>query len=197
MMRNATNMLTRRSALISLAAGICTPMEVDAENQGSIWEPLPDLPDAKLLDHQGRSMHFLRDLLQKRVFVLNFIFTGCTTVCPPQTALLRQAHESMSSLPKPLVWLSLSIDPLADTPATLDSYRKKFAISSASTPWYFLTGEPNTVTNLRYVWGDKNSNPNDHLSRLIIGSAALKRYTRIDAFSPPHIIEKRVRELMA
>jgi protein SCO1 len=197
MKTHSSYVLTRRSALVSLSTGLFSPFHTKAQAQQAFWEPLPDLPDAKLLDHQGNSMYFLRDLLQKRAFVLNFIFTGCTTICPPQTALLRQARESMSNLPKPLVWLSLSIDPLADTPTTLENYRKKFAISSASMPWYFLTGEPNTVSNLRSVWGDKNSDPNDHLSRLIIGSAASKRYTRMDAFAPPHVIEKRIRELMS
>jgi protein SCO1 len=148
-------MMYRRSAIVSISTALLSPFHAVAQTQPSIWEPLPDLPDTKLIDHQGNSKYFLRDLLQKRVFVLNFIFTGCTTVCPPQTALLRQTHQAMLNLPKSMVWLSISIDPLADTPVTLDNYRKKFAISSGSTPWYFLTGEPNTVTNLRSVWGDK------------------------------------------
>lgn len=161
-----------------------------------VWEALPNLPDALLQDHEGHRVRFLRDVLQNRVFVLNFIFTSCTTVCPPQTALLKQARDALPPLAAPLVWLSLSVDPLSDTPAMLNTYRHKFAIASGQTPWYFLTGEPNTVANLRAIWGDKTSNPNEHLSRLIVGSAQSRRYTKLDAFAPPHVLIRHLQELM-
>jgi protein SCO1 len=192
------NKLSRRQACTWLGLA-CTPWLPNATAAKAVttaWESLPELPDVLLQDHQGRSVRFVRDILQDRVFVLNFIFTGCSTVCPPQTALLKQARDTMQPTSTPIVWLSLSVDPLADTPAALNAYRKKFDISTGPTPWYFLTGEPNTVTNLRTVWGDRSRDPNEHLSRLIIGSAASRRYTRMDAFSPPHLVAQRVQELM-
>jgi protein SCO1 len=195
----STGLPTKFSRRAACAWIACSPLLSSAaatKPPPTAWEFLPELPDALLQDHQGRSVHFVRDILQDRVFVLNFIFTGCSTVCPPQTALLRQARDSMPTTSMPLVWLSLSVDPLADTPATLTAYRKKFDISAGPTPWYFLTGEPNTVTNLRTVWGDNSRDPNEHLSRLIVGSAATRRYTRMDAFSPPHLVTQRVQELM-
>jgi protein SCO1 len=190
--------LTRRSAGAWLACMVLTQQQANAQAKppASIWEPLPDLPDALLLDHQGRRVRFVRDVLQGRVFVMNFIFTGCATVCPPQTALLKQAREAMPPTTTPLVWLSLSVDPLADTPAMLSAYRDKFSISAGATPWYFLTGEPNAVGNVRAVWGDKTQDPNEHLSRLIVGSVSSRRYTRLDAFAPPQIVAQRVQELM-
>lgn len=187
---------SRRTACAWVACSPLLCIAAMTKAPPTVWEPLPDLPDAQLLDHQGRSVRFVRDVLQSRVFVLNFIFTGCSTVCPPQTALLKQARDVMPATATPLVWLSLSVDPLADTPATLSAYRKKFDISTGPTPWYFLTGEANAVTNLRTVWGDNSRDPNEHLSRLIVGSAASRRYTRMDAFSPPHIVTQRVQELM-
>jgi protein SCO1 len=188
--------LSRRHACTWLACAPWLSSAAAAKAVPTVWESLPELPDALLQDHQGRSVRFVRDILQDRVFVLNFIFTGCSTVCPPQTALLKQARDTMPTTSLPMVWLSLSVDPLADTPATLNAYRKKFDISAGPTPWYFLTGEPNTVTNLRTVWGDRSRDPNEHLSRLIVGSLASRRYTRMDAFAPPQLVAQRVQELM-
>jgi protein SCO1 len=188
--------ITRRAACAWMACTATLPCVANTKAVPTVWEALPDLPDTLLQDHQGRHVRFVRDVLQNKVFVLNFIFTGCSTVCPPQTALLRQARDAMPSTALPLVWLSLSVDPLADTPATLLAYRKKFDIALGPTPWYFLTGEPNAMTNLRTVWGDKTRDPNEHLSRLIIGSTASRRYTRLDAFAAPQVVAQRVQELM-
>jgi protein SCO1 len=188
--------ISRRAACAWLVGAATLACAANSKAAPTVWETLPDLPDTLLQDHQGRNVRFVRDVLQNKVFVLNFIFTGCSTVCPPQTALLRQARDAMPGTVLRLVWLSLSVDPLADTPATLLTYRKKFDIAAGPTPWYFLTGEPNAVTNLRTVWGDKTRDPNEHLSRLIIGSAASRRYTRLDAFAAPQVVAQRVQELM-
>lgn len=195
MTKITSKLLMRRSVCAWLGSALVAA-PVAAQKPFTVWEPLPTLPDAQLLDHKGRSVRFVRDMLQNRVFVLNFIFTGCTTVCPPQTALLKQARNELQASAGSLVWLSLSVDPLSDTPAMLDAYREKFAISANAIPWHFLTGEPNTVAHLRAVWGDKTRNPGDHLSRLIVGSAAAHRYTSMDAFSSPHAVVQRVQELL-
>jgi protein SCO1 len=188
--------VTRRKVCSGGVLASLLPCAGSVQAAPSVWEALPDLPDVLLQDHEGRSVRLLRDVLQNRVFVLNFIFTSCTTVCPPQTALLKQARDSLPAVTAPLVWLSLSVDPLSDTPAMLNTYRHKFAIAPGQTPWYFLTGEPNTVANLRAIWGDKTNNPNEHLSRLIVGSALTRRYTKLDAFAPPHVLIRRLQELM-
>lgn len=187
---------TRRTVCAGGALASLLPCAGSVQAAPLVWDALPNLPDALLQDHEGRSVRFLRDVLQNRVFVLNFIFTSCSTVCPPQTALLKQARDTLPAVVGPLVWLSLSVDPLSDTPAMLNAYRHRFAIASGQTPWYFLTGEPNTVANLRAIWGDKTSNPNEHLSRLIVGSALSRRYTKLDAFAPSQVLIRRLQELM-
>jgi hypothetical protein len=90
----------------------------------------------------------------------------------------------------------LSVDPLADNPAALGAFRKRFDIAAGPIPWHFLTGEPAVVAKLRNAWNENNFDARDHSSRLIVGSAATHRYTRMDAFSAPELLVQRLRELM-
>jgi len=41
------------------------------------------IPDVALLDQDGREIHFYSDLVKGRVVAIQFIFTTCTTICPP------------------------------------------------------------------------------------------------------------------
>lgn len=55
----------------------------------------PRVPDARLTDQDGRSRS-LRALCDRPV-VIGFFYTGCSTVCPPQTAALRALRERLDA----------------------------------------------------------------------------------------------------
>src|SRR5947207_1702490 len=41
------------------------------------------IPDVELLDQDGRKVRFYTDLVKGKVVAVQFIFTTCTTICPP------------------------------------------------------------------------------------------------------------------
>ena len=53
------------------------------------------LPDVGLIDQDG-APHRLRALCEQTV-VIGFFYTGCSTVCPPQTAALRALRERLDA----------------------------------------------------------------------------------------------------
>mgnify|MGYP000394383097 CR=1 FL=1 len=61
--------------------------------------------------------------LKGRVVLVNFVFTGCSTICPVQT---RALADLQAQVPEPLRrqvhFLSISLDPLSDTPQALKAY---------------------------------------------------------------------------
>ncbi|KMN82795.1 hypothetical protein VK98_06940 [Chromobacterium sp. LK11] len=92
---------------------------------GEISPPLP-LPDFMLKDSDGlrRSFH---DLLQRRVTAVQLIFTRCSNVCPIQGATFRQVQDLMPESKRARVQLlSLSLDPLNDTPEQLRRWLAPF-----------------------------------------------------------------------
>src|SRR5206468_8790714 len=67
---------------------------------------------------------------------LNFVFTTCSAVCPiaSRTFAELQAHPPAG---RPLRLISISLDPLNDTPDVLRTYAAKFG---AGPSWRFYTG---------------------------------------------------------
>ena len=55
------------------------------------------IPDAAVLDQNGRQLHFRSDLIDGRLVVVNFIFTSCTTVCSPMGANFAALQDRLGS----------------------------------------------------------------------------------------------------
>ncbi|TFJ94492.1 SCO family protein [Lentibacillus salicampi] len=77
--------------------------------------------------------------LEGEFWVADFIFTNCTTVCPPMTANMSSLQDQLKEAGLEDVRLvSFSVDPANDNPETL----KKYAASRGGTfgNWNLLTG---------------------------------------------------------
>lgn len=116
----------RRHCLVALGAGVLPwPAARAHESIGPVTPPLaaPELP---LLDHEGQP-RMLRQWLAGQVTVAQTMFTGCATVCPIQGALFAELQKRLATLRtrQPVQLLSLSIDPLADTPQALQAWRRR------------------------------------------------------------------------
>lgn len=77
--------------------------------------------------------------LQGKVWIANFIFTNCNTVCPPITANMARLQRLIDKEGLDNVALvSYSVDPEVDTPEILQKFASKFTENQKN--WYFLTG---------------------------------------------------------
>ena len=89
--------------------------------------------DFKLTDQAGKP--FGTAELQGKVWIANFIFTRCTTVCPIFTEKMARLEEKA---PGEIRFVSFSVDPEYDTPAILTAYAQ--AKGADLRRWSFLTG---------------------------------------------------------
>lgn len=108
-------------------------------------EPLPvygQLPGFSLVNRDGRTVR-LEDLAGK-AWVADFVFTRCPASCPMMSVRLARLEKS---LPRDLDvrLVSISVDPVYDTPEVLERYARKF---QAPDRWLFLTGEREAVRSL-------------------------------------------------
>lgn len=76
--------------------------------------------------------------LQGKVWVADFIFTYCETVCPTMTANMSDLQKRLKSAGVEAELISFSVDPERDNPAALKSYLEKF--DADFTNWSALTG---------------------------------------------------------
>ena len=76
--------------------------------------------------------------LEGEVWIANFIFTSCETVCPPMTAHMKQIQNMIETEQLDTKIISFSVDPEVDTPEKIKEFAKPYEISFEN--WSFLTG---------------------------------------------------------
>jgi protein SCO1/2 len=76
--------------------------------------------------------------IDNKIWIVDFFFSYCPTICPPMTKAMRDVTDSLKSYNKDLTFLSFSIDPDRDTPTRLRLYKDRHEISAKN--WFFLTG---------------------------------------------------------
>lgn len=94
------------------------------------------LPDFNFIDQNQESLA-KTDLIGD-VWIANFVFTNCTTVCSPMTANMAKLQKKMKEAGLDYPILSFSVDPERDTPEALKTFSDKF--DADLTNWHFLTG---------------------------------------------------------
>jgi len=126
--------------------------------------------DVELLDQDGRKVRFYSDVLKGRTVVVNAFFTTCTSVCPPMNRNMEKLQEALGArVGKDVFLVSISVDPLTDTPPRLKEYAAKF---HAGPGWTFLTGKKENVDWALYRVGQYVEAKDDHTTVIIIGNEA-------------------------
>jgi len=110
-----------------------------SEELASVRDPAPAF---ELTDQNGAKLA-LADLRGKLV-LLDFIFTSCPGPCP----MLTSAHVTLQRMLPPALrartrFVSISLDPVRDTPMALRAYGLARGADLAG--WSFLTGDPEAV----------------------------------------------------
>jgi protein SCO1/2 len=181
----------RRRALWALLAGAFLALFVATawsrrwgEMRPAAPPVLGSVPAFALTNRDGRAVA-LADL-EGRPWVGSFIFTRCGGACPRITeqmvrlgALVRQSQA--------LRRVSITVDPLFDTPPVLASYAEARGISDPE--WLFLTGEAGAVEalvregfKLGVGEGDTPEEPIFHSTRLVLVDGAGRIRGYYDAF---------------
>jgi len=124
--------------------------------------------DFLLVNQNGEKMRFYSDLLQNKVVVINSFFATCTGSCLPLNRNLEKLQKALGEhMGKEVYFVSISVDPTVDTPASLNAYAKKL---NAGPGWYFLTGDKENVDFALQKIGQFVDDKNDHLNIFIIGN---------------------------
>ncbi len=124
--------------------------------------------DVELLDQDGRKVRFYSDVLKGKIVVINAFFTTCTSVCPPMNRNMEMIQAALGDrVGKDVFLVSISVDPLTDTPPRLKEYAQKF---HAKPGWMFLTGKKENVDWALYKVGQYVETKDDHTTGVIVGN---------------------------
>ena len=133
-----------------------------------------NIPDVELLDQNGRNIHFYTDVVKGHTVVINFIFTTCTTICPPLGATFARVQKELGDKPD-VRFISISVDPATDTPERLKSWAAKF---HGGENWTLVTGDKPKVDELLRALGASSASREDHSPTVLIGNDAHGSWTR-------------------
>jgi protein SCO1/2 len=157
--------------------------------------PRITIPDVELLDQDGKKIHFYSDLVQGRVVVINFIFTTCTTICPPLGATFARVQKQFDGRADSNVrFISISVDPATDTPERMKAWGAKF---HAGPSWTFVTGQRPLVNELLRALGNNTASPQDHSPTVLIGNEARGQWTRAYGLAPPSQLVQLIDDAIA
>jgi len=101
--------------------------------------PLPvfyDVPDYVLTNEMGKS--FGSKDLNGKIYIANFAFTSCPSVCPELMGKLQKVQKRVRGLGQAVALVTYTVDPDTDTPEVLFKHARKYEANPFV--WTFLTG---------------------------------------------------------
>lgn len=84
------------------------------------------------------SVQINNDSLKDVVYIADFFFVSCPSICPKVTKQMLRLHDEFKN-DKGVKLVSFTIDPKRDTVSRLKAYAKNLEVNSDK--WLFLTGE--------------------------------------------------------
>ena len=151
----------------------------------AIGDPVPDFA---LPDHLGGTTRLSN--LMGRVVVINFIYTRCPlpNVCPRLAAHFGYVARQCKG--QPLTLLSITLDPLYDTPEILKNYAAKFDTPQAD--WRFLSGTEAAIHEAGNLFGlvffpDEGAITHTSATAIIGRDGRLKAILEGSAYTAPQL----------
>jgi protein SCO1 len=100
----------------------------------------PTIPDFSFINQNGSTIS--NTDFNNHIYVVDFFFTHCPTICPKVTAQMLRVHDRFKDSTQVLL-LSHSIDPKRDTVGRLHEYASKLGVSAPK--WHFVTGNQDSI----------------------------------------------------
>lgn len=148
----------------SRQAPVAPPLK-EAENASNAQKYFSDVV---LVNQHGQQLRFYSDLLKGKVVVISSFMATCTSACPVKNRNLEKLQDAAGDrLGKDVFILSISVDPVTDTPERLKEYAKTY---HAKPGWHFLTGKKENVDWALYKIGQYVPDKQNHINVLVIGN---------------------------
>lgn len=101
----------------------------------------PKIPNFTFLNQDSTTVN--RKTYKGKIWVVEFFFTQCPTICPIMNKQLKRVYQAVQSetpdFKQKFQFLSFSIDPKNDSPSKLKKYKTSHNLPYSN--WDFLTGD--------------------------------------------------------
>ncbi len=114
------------------------------ENGETVYDTIPHTISSFQFVNQDSAI-VTNETFEDKVYVADFFFTSCPTICPIMKQQMLRIYEAYEDNPE-VALLSHTIDPEYDTVALLKNYAEALAVSSEK--WHFVTGDQDEIYDL-------------------------------------------------
>jgi protein SCO1 len=137
----------------------CAPLAATVHDRiGAVKPPVP-VPDVSVVTSDGQRAQ-LRDLLVGRASAIQLMFTRCRSTCPIEAAAFARIQERLANgQADGIMLLSLSIDPVIDTPEALKAWLERFG---ARRGWSAAAPSPTDLATVQAFFDRTSGLGEDH-----------------------------------
>ncbi|MGJ8677372.1 MAG: SCO family protein [Akkermansiaceae bacterium] len=154
---------------------------------------VPPFPNQEVLNMEGETIKFYDDLVKNKVVAINFVFSSCPSICPVMQVKFSQIQKDLIAAgTKDVQFISVSIDPVTDTPERLKAWSKDFG---ANDQWEYITGEKDTIDHILKKLEVFTADINDHPSFILIGNDKKGVWKRVNSLAPVKILTEEILQL--
>ncbi|MCZ6727230.1 MAG: SCO family protein [Acidobacteria bacterium] len=138
-------------------------------------------PDLPVVTQEGEEVSFYEDLVADKVVAITFISTTCRTACPAMAIMFSELQELLGEAAgRDVHLISISADPVTDTPARLEEWGDRFR---AGPGWTLLTGGEKEIGLILKALKGPTSHVEDHYALVLYGSDRSGDW--IHSYNPP------------
>lgn len=151
--------------------------------------PMPALP----LQLSDGSRTDLATLMRGRATALNLMFTGCSTSCPIQGVVFQRLQTLLRNpVARGIQLVSLSINPLEDTPAAMSAWLARF---QAAPGWLAARPAPEGLETVQRLFGaNGNGSLTDHATEVSIVNARAQLVWRTHELPSPQSLAEMLNQ---
>ena len=198
MFRKTSDLLARSAAFAAILCIASTPAiagNAPADKAAAEAKARDYFSNVELVDQNGERLKFYDEVLKDNVVVISFIFTNCQSACPLMTRNLTMIRDMLrEDERRNIQFVSISIDPLRDTPSAMKEFAQKHEADIDG--WLWLTGQPDDVNYITKRLGSYTDDPEMHTTTLLAANVPNAHWTKIEPNVPPNGVVARLRLLV-
>jgi protein SCO1/2 len=172
-----------------------SPQKTESKRTFTADPARTQIPDIRVVDQSGKPRHFYNELVRGKVVAINFVYTTCTTICPPLGATFGKLQKSLGErLGKDVFLISVSVDPATDTPERLRAWGAQFG---AKPGWTLVTGDKAELNRLLRALGADAASPENHSPMVLIVNDKAALWKRVYGLGSTTTLTRNIEQMMA
>ena len=186
-------LVSRRQVLagVSIGLALCALPAVAHNSIGPVKPPV-EVPDIGIIASDG-FRGSLREKLRGRATALQLMFTRCKSICPIDAATFARTQDALKGQASDgIQLLSLSIDPLTDTPDMLNAWLDNL---NARPGWIAASPIEEDLARARKFFDEASSLGEDHTTAMSLINSAGQLVWRTSELPAPSEVVKLLNQL--